>query len=354
MFQVVDHTRVSRNDWREFIINHPDGTIFHTPYMFDVFLKAKDYKPFALFALNEGQIVGVFTGFVQAIGVKLFSRFTNRAVAMQTPLFLNQGALDALLNHYNKYFGNKVVYTEIRNHVDTKLVSNVFKKYRYEYEAHLDILMDLTSPEEDILSRMASTRRKQINRGYKRGLEVKVIDNDDRNSINECFNIVCSLYDKLGLPKPDINMIMAAFSGSTTEAYPICFAALYQGQIIGTRIVLCYRDRIFDWYAASIEEHYDKYPNDVLPVEVLKWGHANGFRVFDFGGAGKPGVPYGVRDYKLKFGGELVEYGRYQYAKSSFRLWIAQTGFNLLRKVINTLHRLQTCGAGRHCALEKK
>ena len=36
------------------------------------------------------------------------------------------------------------------------------------------------------------------------------------------------------------------------------------------------------------------------------------FKSFDFGGAGKPDVPYGVRDHKLKFGGQMVEYGRFE------------------------------------------
>jgi lipid II:glycine glycyltransferase (peptidoglycan interpeptide bridge formation enzyme) len=30
-------------------------------------------------------------------------------------------------------------------------------------------------------------------------------------------------------------------------------------------------------------------------------------------GAGKPDEGYGVRDFKAKFGGELVEHGRYLY-----------------------------------------
>lgn len=308
--------------------------------MYDVFLKAEGYKPFALFALNEErQIVGAFTGIIQAVGAKLPSKFTKRSVAMQSPLFTSPEALDALLYHYNKYYGKKVVYTEVRNHVDTDHVRKVFVKNGYEYEPHLDILVDLSKSEEEILCGMSSTRRKQIKRGYKRGIEVSVVDSYDRSYISKCCDIVCSLYNKLGLPKPDINMIKTAFSDSTTVTYPICFAAWYQGQIIGTRIVLCYKNKIYDWYAASLEEHYDKYPNDVLPWEVFKWGHANGFKIFDFGGAGKPEVPYGVRDYKLKFGGELVSYGRYQHADSRIRLWIAQTGFNFLRKTAHILKR---------------
>ena len=33
--------------------------------------------------------------------------------------------------------------------------------------------------------------------------------------------------------------------------------------------------------------------------------------MIDFMGAGKPNIEYGVRDYKLRFGGELKEDGRF-------------------------------------------
>ena len=37
-----------------------------------------------------------------------------------------------------------------------------------------------------------------------------------------------------------------------------------------------------------------------------------------FGGAGKPDKPYGVRDYKLKFGGQLVNWGRFEKVHKPF------------------------------------
>ena len=89
-----------------------------------------------------------------------------------------------------------------------------------------------------------------------------------------------------------------------------------------------FKDKIFDWYAGSKAEHYDKYPNDILPWEVLKYGHHAGYRIFDFGGAGKPGVQYGVRDYKLKFGGKVVNYGRLIYIHSPIKYFIAQKWFS--------------------------
>ena len=75
----------------------------------------------------------------------------------------------------------------------------------------------------------------------------------------------------------------------------------------------------------------NKYPNDLIPWEVFLWGKENGYKLLDFGGAGKPDIPYGVREYKRKFGGELVNYGRFTHihkpilmAFGIFVLWIWQ------------------------------
>ena len=40
------------------------------------------------------------------------------------------------------------------------------------------------------------------------------------------------------------------------------------------------------------------------------WGAENGYRLCNFGGAGKRDEEYGVRDFKAKFGGELICFAR--------------------------------------------
>lgn len=37
-----------------------------------------------------------------------------------------------------------------------------------------------------------------------------------------------------------------------------------------------------------------------------------GYKTFDYGGAGEPNKPYGVRAFKQQMGGELVNFGRYE------------------------------------------
>ena len=86
-------------------------------------------------------------------------------------------------------------------------------------------------------------------------------------------------------------------------------------------------------YAGSLKEFYIKYPNDLLPWEVFKCGKKSGYSIFDFGGAGKPDKKYGVRDYKKKFGGRLVNYGRFEKVHSPIKFKMAKVGFSLWKKI---------------------
>ena len=59
------------------------------------------------------------------------------------------------------------------------------------------------------------------------------------------------------------------------------------------------------------------------------------FERYDFGGAGWPNVPYGVRDFKASFGGELVCYGRYRKVYSRWKMALAERAYELGRTVIS-------------------
>jgi len=44
-------------------------------------------------------------------------------------------------------------------------------------------------------------------------------------------------------------------------------------------------------------------------------------------------VPYGVRDYKMKFGGTMVELGRYEKIHHPSLMQAAKTGFKFWKKL---------------------
>jgi lipid II:glycine glycyltransferase (peptidoglycan interpeptide bridge formation enzyme) len=70
--------------------------------------------------------------------------------------------------------------------------------------------------------------------------------------------------------------------------------------------------------------------------DILSWGARNGYRRYDFGGAGDPSKDYGVRTFKAKFGGELVSFGRWVRVHSAVRLRLARMGYELYRRRVSS------------------
>jgi len=73
-------------------------------------------------------------------------------------------------------------------------------------------------------------------------------------------------------------------------------------------------------------------PNELLIWHILQWSVQNGYRFYDFGGAGKPDEHYPVRDFKAKFGGQLVSFGRNTCVHAPGRLWLSKRGYQILRR----------------------
>jgi lipid II:glycine glycyltransferase (peptidoglycan interpeptide bridge formation enzyme) len=64
----------------------------------------------------------------------------------------------------------------------------------------------------------------------------------------------------------------------------------------------------------------------------MQYAAENGYPLFDFMGAGSPDQPYGVRDFKAEFGGELVEHGRFLCVRKPLLYWIGKMGVKWLKK----------------------
>jgi lipid II:glycine glycyltransferase (peptidoglycan interpeptide bridge formation enzyme) len=195
------------------------------------------------------------------------------------------------------------------------------------YDEHLNILVNIGQSEEALWKDVHTKRRNEIRRAYKEGTSFRELVTE--TGVGETYRILEDVYGKAKLPLHDRSMFSAAFETLRPKGMIRFFGAINQNKLIGVIVVLCYKDRIYDWYAGSYREYYDKYPNDLLPWEVFLWGKKNGYKVFDFGGAGKPAKPYGVRDYKKKYGGELVCFGRYEKIHKPLLMQMGKLGFKL-------------------------
>ena len=340
MITITDSIDVKR--WGEFVYNHPYGNIFQTPEMAEVYKRTKNYEPITLAAIDSAtnEILAMLLAVVikevhGVVGSGLLGSFSTRSTIHGGPLYMyDENGIDAvkvLIRYYNEISENKAVYGLIRNMWDTSKFSNIFNDAGYEYEEHINYLIDLNIPTNNLWGQLSKSRRNGINRGMRRGVTVDEII--DRDTILIIYKLLKETYRTAKVPFADISLLESIFDVLVPKNMVKFFIAKEGNTCIGTIILLTYKDIIFDWYAGAPREYSRLCPNDILAWHAIEWGLNNGYNTFDFGGAGKPNKEYGVREFKKQFGGKLVNFGRYTKIHSPMKLRAAKKMFELYKRL---------------------
>jgi serine/alanine adding enzyme len=321
--------------WRRFIAEHPASNVFHTPEMFQVLSRAKNHRPTVWAVLGDDSRVLALLLPVQIALNKLLRRLTTRAVVygsvLHAPGYQGQDALALLLRTYAREVDGAPLFTELRNLSDLSAAQPILNACGFIYEDHLNYLIDLNRPPEAILQSIGRRTRKHIRRGLRES-EVVVEEVKEREQVSTCYDLLERTYRLAQVPLADRSLFEAAFD----LLYPkdmVRFTLAQVGQTpVATSVELCYNGVVYGWYG-GVDRAYSSYKsNELMMWYILKWGAENGYRVYDFGGAGKPDEEYGVRDFKAKFGGELVCFGRNTCIHTPGLLWLNEKGYHLLRR----------------------
>lgn len=332
---VTEVGAIDIKEWDRFVHEHPQGNVFQTPQMHAAYGATKNYQPIIVAGFEGRSLAGILLAVVQKEYKGLLGKLSARSIIWGGPLVRNNDIhiLDAILAGYERAIKNLAIYTQIRNIYMMAWAYDHFQKRGYDFEDHLNILVDLNKSEEQLWKEVHSKRKNEIRRAEKEGTDSVILT--DVASFEKCWPILRDVYRRARLPLPDRSLFKGLLEGENGSSCLQIFAAKNNGEIIGTLFALCWKERVLDWYAGAYRQCLSKYPNDLLPWKAILWAKRNGYRTFDFGGAGKPGVPYGVRDFKRKFGGELVRFGRFHKTHKPMAMAVAKLGlrlWQLLRK----------------------
>lgn len=327
---IVKHNKIDRDQWSDFVLQHHKGNVFQTPEMYDVYMETPGYTPQVLGLVHDKKLIGLLLWVViREKGIK--AKFSARSIIQGAPLAKDDKPeyIAALLEAYDQIRDKGIIYTQVRNHFEMLTVNDVFQKYGYRFESHLNFIISLDSIDA-VWNRIGKGRIKQIKKAEKNGLYVDVYEHGKVN--DECLNlgydIIKSVYQHAKLPLVDIEQIHAMNRQKLLVLFVVRDVA---GNMLGCRFGLLYNNSIYGWYAGSYSKYFSLYPNDILIWETLKWGIENGYTIFDYGGAGEPNKPYGVRAFKQQMGGTLVNYGRYEKIHRQVMYWIGLVGMKFLR-----------------------
>jgi len=321
-------------EWDNFVYSHSKGNIFQTRAIYKVYAKTKNYFPISVAVAHpeSEEIEGVMSGVTVREMDGFLGNFSARSIVQGGPLVASPSKKDVateLVNKYDSHASQSSLYTEIRNMYNVQDTLNHINNY--SYIDHLNFIINLNQSEDELRGQIHKSRRKNINRAEKAGVVVEEIVSQDK--IPVFYKLLGETYNSVKVPLADISLFESSFQQLVPKGMAKFFLARHDNDYIGARAVLLYKDRIYDWYAGAAIDALSLCPNDYLVWYILKWGIENNYLSFDFGGAGEPNKPYGPREFKRRFGGELVNYGRYVRQYSKEKIKVAEIGFKVYRKL---------------------
>lgn len=178
---------------------------------------------------------------------------------------------------------------------------------------------------------MSPSRMRQIKKGFAHG--AKCIEPENIDQVREFYEILQDLYrNKVKKPLPAWDFFEQFYYLSKEGRLGVIQLVEYQGKIIGGILSPITPGRtIYEWYVCGLDQQYKEvYPSVLATWAGIDYAVKNNIPRFDFMGVGLPDRQYGVREFKARFGGEIVNYGRFARINHRFFYGISETGYNIL------------------------
>ena len=176
---------------------------------------------------------------------------------------------------------------------------------------------------------MTEQRIRQVKKALKNGVEIVLATSEQE--IRDWYQILSRLYrTKVRTPLWSEAFFLQFYRNGVGKY----LLAKCQDKVIGGMMCPILNNKaIYEWYVCGLDEEYrELYPSVMATYAAIEYAKAKGLPLFDFMGAGKPNVPYGVRDFKMEFGGKLVEHGRFLCVRKTLLYKIGELEVKWLKR----------------------
>lgn len=321
----------------EFLAGELTHSFFQGPAFFRLAEAVRLFQPILITVRdNTGALAATLLAvrIRESNGIK--GRLSERAVVYGGPVFYQetdkQELLEALLQELTNHVGGKTVFTQFRNFYDTTDIKETFKASQYRYRERLNLLLD-TRDEKKVWQGMSESRRRQIRKSMAIGAVIREAGGPEE--VEELYQILKILYRyKVKKPLPEKDFFLAFYEQLHQTPHGKVFVVTYQGRITGGIFCPVSPGRtVYELYVCGNDEVYQKsgiYPSVMATWAAINYAIKNNIPQFDFMGVGIPEKPYGVREFKMRFGGEIVNYGRYTRINNPVLYQLAEVGYNVL------------------------
>ena len=330
MIKIV--TDIDKFQWQQLINQSQKASYFQTPECYEFYNSLTFLESFIVGVEENSELKGIICGYIVANGKFITRYFSRRAIIHGGPLLANNistQALALLLQETRNRLEKKAIYIETRNSHNYSMYLETFENNDYKYQPYLNYMVETSHSLNKIQTKLSESKRRQIKKANDAG--IKIIETKEQKDVDEFYAILSKLY-KHKVKKPLFPKEF--FEKLITLPHAHLFVAKYQEQVIsGMACVSFNKEAVYEWFVCGNKETFNHiYPSVAVTYAAIEYASKNGYKKFDFMGAGKPNENYGVRDFKEKFGGDLVEYGRFICVNNHFLYDIGKTVINAIRR----------------------
>jgi len=319
------------DQWKQLVERSPTASFFQTAECYNFYASLSFMKAFVFGVSEDGKLVGLICGYLIADGNVLKRYFSRRAIVPGGLLLdpkISDAALQELLKRAVKELKKQAIYIEIRNYNDYSSFRHSIEASGFSYQAHLNFQVS-TPDVETALKQLSTTKRRDIKLSGKEGAEWN--ETTDLAEVKVYYDLLQHLYKtKIKTPLFPIEF----FEHLVKLSQGKIFVVKHQGNIIGGSVcVLLPNQSVYEWFVCGLDgQSKNIFPSTLATWAAIEYAAKNGFTHFDMMGAGKPDEGYGVRDFKARFGGELVENGRFLYILNTILYKTGKFAIKIIKK----------------------
>jgi len=323
MAQILTYNQIDRQQWSELVQTSETGTWFQSPVAYDFYASLPELMEPFVFAVDEGrELCAVCVGYVTKERNSIKQFFTRRAIILGGVVAVTNCAKDYvvdLLNYIRKDLQSKTIYIETRNFNDYSPWKEAFESAGFVYMPHLNFHVDSSA------NNLSDNRKRQLKKS-----DAIVTETTSESEIQEWYKVLAELYrTKVKTPLWPIEFFLEAYRQGIAKFLLV----KYDGRNIGGSMVVADEHTVYEWFECGLNAEYkDQYPSVMATWGGIQLAHQSGCKRYDMMGAGEPGVPYGVRDFKAEFGGQLVEHGRFLCVTKPFLYKIGTIVVKILKR----------------------
>lgn len=329
---ICDVSQIDKVQWEDLLRESSYRNAFQTLKCYEFYCSLSFMESFIFAVCEDDVLKGVIVGYIQKDGGKIKQFFSRRAIINGGPLItedISELALEKLLFECRTQLKKKAIYVEMRNYNDYSKYKNSFINSGFIYEQHYNFHVDCLD-KTTMWHKISESKRRQINKAIKSG--VYIVEATTEMEIRSFYCLLSTLYkEKVKTPLVDYLFFSKFYSSGLGKILLVKFEDNVIGGIL-CPILNC--NVIYEWFVVGMDNEYKSYyPSVMATWAAIDYACSHGIERFDFMGAGAPNDGgYGVRDFKAKFGGELVEHGRFKCVNNKLLYEIGKLGVELLKK----------------------